>query len=80
MEVYLYNTYNIMMMKMTNDDHYSDDDDDYSCKSVNFQAMTSKCCMEVYLDNNYNMMIMMIIAVTQEIFKPGTPNFAWKYI
>ena len=60
---------------------YDDDDNhDYSCNSVNFQAKTNKFSMEVYLDNTYNMMMMMIIAVTQLIFKLGPPSFAWKYI
>ena len=35
-----------------------DNDDDYSCNSVNFQAMTSRFCIELDLDNTYEMMMM----------------------
>ena len=62
------------------------------CNSVNFQARTSIFYIEEYLDNTYTMMmikmkktmiikmimIMMIIAVSQSIFKVGPPNFEWK--
>ena len=61
-------------------------DDDYSLNIVNFQARISRFCMEVDLDNTYNIMmtmimifmIMMIKAVTQSIFKLGSPDFAWQ--
>ena len=33
------------------DDDYDDYDDDYSCNSVNFQAMAFKFCVKVDLDN-----------------------------
>ena len=71
-----------------NDDYNNDDEYDYSSNSVNFQASTSRFFMKVCLDNNYNMMIMKVmmiiimmkitIAVSQSIFKLGSPDFAWK--
>ena len=44
-------------------DDDNDDEDDCSCKSVNFQASTSRFCKELDLDNTYNMMIMILMII-----------------
>ena len=49
------------------DDDGNDDKDDYSCKSVNFQAMSPRFCMEVDLDNMCHMMLMKMMIMKMMI-------------